>query len=64
MLLQFEPGGSPGEFRDRQTGSTWSIFGSATGGPLLGQQLAPVFHTTEFWFAWAAFHPRTEIWKP
>lgn len=47
---------------DDETGSTWSITGRATAGPLLGTQLAPVVHGDHFWFAWAAFSPNTTIW--
>jgi len=47
---------------DDETGSTWSITGRATAGPLLGTQLTPVVHGDHFWFAWAAFSPDTKIW--
>lgn len=60
--LTFRRGASDVTFSDDQTGSTWSIFGTATAGPLSGSQLEQVFHTTEFWFSWAAFHPDTVIW--
>jgi uncharacterized protein DUF3179 len=46
-------------FRDRQTGSIWSVLGVATAGPLRGARLEPVPHADAFWFAWAAFHPET-----
>jgi hypothetical protein len=46
-------------FRDRQTGSTWSVLGVATGGAMRGQRLEPVPHTDAFWYAWAAFYPGT-----
>lgn len=61
--LTFRPGDSDATFIDDQTGSRWSIFGTAVSGPLAGSQLEQVFHTTEFWFAWAAFHPETSIWE-
>lgn len=48
-------------FRDRQTGSTWTVLGVATGGPLKGERLVPVTSLDAFWFAWAAFHPDTTI---
>lgn len=54
------PTGSP--IRDRRTGSTWSITGLATAGPLAGLQLVPILHGDHFWFAWAAFEPATTIW--
>jgi len=49
-------------FVDDQTNSTWNIFGQAIAGELAGQQLTPVLHTSQFWFAWAAFRPDTEIY--
>ena len=49
---------------DTETGSTWSITGTAIAGPLAGTQLEPVVHGDHFWFAWAAFSPETEIWSP
>ncbi len=42
-------------FTDDQTGSTWNVLGRAVDGELAGQQLAPVEHRNEFWFAWQAF---------
>jgi hypothetical protein len=60
--LTFRRGDSDLTFSDDQTGSSWNVFGTAVSGPLVGSQLEQVFHTTEFWFAWAAFHPDTVIW--
>ena len=57
--LHFEPAGKG--FRDRETGSTWNFFGAASAGPLAGKSLRPVTHLDSFWFAWAAFHPKTHI---
>ncbi len=51
-------------FRDRETGSTWNLTGVATSGDLEGQRLKPVPHGNHFWFAWVAFRPNTELWKP
>ena len=53
-----------GGFRDRQTGSTWSVLGVAVGGPMSGVRLVPVEHAEAFWFAWAAFVPGTEVFEP
>ncbi len=53
--LRFSPGPEAGQFTDDQTGSTWSIVGLATDGPLAGTQLNTVVHRNEFWFAWQAF---------
>lgn len=59
--LTFEATGS--EIRDKQTLSTWNIFGKATAGELEGQQLKPLDHHDSFWFDWAAFHPDTIVWE-
>ena len=61
--LTFERHGDGGQpIRDRETGSTWSVTGVATAGQLEGERLEPVVHGDHFWFAWAAFSPRTTIW--
>lgn len=52
-----------GQILDDETESAWSIEGRAIRGPRKGDQLTPVGEAhTAFWFAWAAFHPETEIW--
>jgi hypothetical protein len=48
---------------DDETGSIWTIFGTATRGRLSGTHLGPVDAHDSFWFAWAAFHPRTKLWS-
>lgn len=53
-----------GKITDRETGSQWNILGQAVKGPLAGKSLNPVVHGTHFWFAWAAFNPRTRIYAP
>lgn len=53
-----------GQIVDRETSSSWNIFGKAIAGPLKGQALEPVIHGTHFWFAWAAFNPHTIIYQP
>jgi hypothetical protein len=55
------PAGAP--LRDVDTGSTWSVTGVATNGPLAGSRLTPVVHGDHFWFAWAAFFPDPKIWR-
>ncbi len=57
--LSFEPAGEG--FRDRETGSQWTLLGHAVKGPLAGQRLRPIPHVDAFWFAWAAFHPATSL---
>lgn len=58
--LTFEPAGD-GEFRDRETGSTWNILGQAVAGALEGTALEPIAHGNHFWFAWAVFRPETKV---
>jgi len=44
-----------------QEGTRWDLFGEAREGPRAGEQLAPLFSYTAYWFAWAAFFPGSEI---
>lgn len=44
-------------------GSSWDIFGKAVSGPRAGKQLVPLESYNAYWFAWAAFWPRTELFK-
>jgi hypothetical protein len=53
--------GERGLFRDRQTGSQWTLTGEAVEGPMRGRRLVPIPHGNHFWFAWAAFKPRTRL---
>ena len=53
-----------GRIADAQTGSTWTILGTAIAGPLSGARLVPVVHGQHFWFAWAVFQPKTRIYTP
>ena len=48
-------------FRDRETGSSWTVLGQATAGPLAGSTLEPVPHLDTFWFAWSRYHPDTDL---
>jgi hypothetical protein len=50
-----------GGFADRETGSRWDIAGRAVAGELAGEQLTPVRHDQQFWFALAAFVPDARI---
>jgi hypothetical protein len=51
-----------GTIVDSGTGSTWNFDGHAVSGPLKGESMARYVSETEFWFAWAAFHPDTPIY--
>ena len=47
---------------DKETGSHWNFFGEAIDGPLVGAKLRQLQAFPHFWFAWAAFHPKTEVY--
>ncbi len=49
---------------DEESGSTWNLLGEAVSGPRAGERLEPVVAHDFFWFAWAAFHPGTEVYTP
>ncbi len=49
---------------DVQTSSTWNILGMATAGHLKGKRLVPVVNGHHFWFSWAAFRPKTKVYRP
>ncbi len=51
-----------GRIMDRETGSTWNLFGVATAGPLAGSRLTTIESGVHFAFAWLAFNPDSEIW--
>ncbi|MBI2313109.1 MAG: DUF3179 domain-containing protein [Betaproteobacteria bacterium] len=53
-----------GTIRDRETGSTWNLFGQALEGSLKGQRLVPADSGVHFAFAWLAFNPQSEIYRP
>jgi len=61
-VLHFSANSHDGSFTDDETGSTWNAFGEAIAGELAGSQLNWVHAFPHFWFAWAAFHPDTEVY--
>ena len=60
--LTFEP--AEGGFRDRETGTLWSVTGKATAGTHEGAQLTPQEFLDTFWFAWSTFNKSTTIIPP
>ncbi len=53
-----------GNLRDTETGSTWSITGTATAGEMFGRQLEPVPHYNKiFWYVWSDFNPGSPIYS-
>ena len=59
-LLTFRVWGE--RFVDEETGSEWTLLGTAVAGPLTGTQLTPLPGHEIFWFAWAALHPNTQLY--
>lgn len=53
--LSFDASGDG--FVDAETGSTWSVLGRATDGPLAGEQLEAIPHVDTFWFSWSTYQP-------
>jgi hypothetical protein len=51
-----------GQIRDGETNSTWNKYGQAIQGPLQGEAMTRVAGHKAFWFAWADFHPETEVY--
>ena len=51
------------KFVDAQTGSTWTILGVSTAGPLKGKRLPQIVSGQHFWFSWAAFKPGTRVYR-
>lgn len=60
--LTFTPSGDG--FVDDETGSSWTLLGLATDGPLAGTRLQTFVHRNEFWFAWTAFFPDGAVYEP
>ena len=50
-----------GGFRDRETGTTWSLLGLGLDGTFAGTQLVPVIHANHFWFSWVTYRPDTLV---
>ena len=51
-------------FVDAESGSSWNLEGVAIAGSRVGEELLPVTESfVAFWFAWAGFHPDTEVWQ-
>lgn len=63
-LLAFQPGPGPLSMLDVETRSAWDgLSGKATAGASAGTVLEPVPITYSFWFGWADFYPRTEVYR-
>jgi hypothetical protein len=64
VALAAAPTGSPGRFRDAETGSYWDVAGRAVAGELKGYTLEWVDGVQVKWFAWAAEYPTTSVFAP
>lgn len=53
-----------GQFVDQQTGSTWSLSGLATEGPLEGNRLTPLPTRSSFWFSLISSFPELNFYDP
>jgi hypothetical protein len=63
--VEFAPGFNPGLRPADMTESRWDLErGIALDGPRAGQQLRRIAHLNVYWFAWADYHPRTELILP
>ncbi len=51
-----------GQIIDAETQSVWNTDGQAESGPLEGTQLRQLPGISAFWFAWLAFHLKTELY--
>jgi hypothetical protein len=61
-LLSFEL--EEGMAVDRETGSRWNIFGVAESGELAGKKLQQLDGGVHFAFAWLAFDPEADVFRP
>jgi hypothetical protein len=59
--LTFHAAGS-GPMLDNETGSKWSAYGDCVEGKLKGQKLDRIVPQPGLWFAWAEFHPDTQVY--
>lgn len=52
---------NPAIIMEDSNGNQWDILGRAVAGPKKGEELIKANSFIGFWFGWAAFHPRIEI---
>ena len=48
---------------DDQTQSRWTPYGECTAGRMKGRKLDTIVPQLSFWFAWAEFHPDTQVYS-
>jgi hypothetical protein len=64
QTLIFEYNSKNNTFTDKQTGSQWNLEGTSIEGQMNGNELLRLPFDEGFWFEWAAFHPKTEVYNP
>ena len=50
-------------FKDKETGTRWTLAGRAVDGPLKGQELQWVSSVQCRWYAWVAEYPGTDVYR-
>lgn len=51
-------------FKDRETGTRWTLAGRGIDGPLRGKELTWVNSIQCRWYAWTAENPKTKVYEP
>jgi hypothetical protein len=66
ILTFYADAGSPetAPFKDKETGTRWTLAGRGIDGPLRGKELKWARSVQCRWYAWAAEYPETEIYSP
>jgi hypothetical protein len=64
LLTLYADASSPetAPFKDKETGSRWTLAGRAVDGPLRGKELKWVRSVQCRWYAWTAEYPQTEVY--
>ena len=50
-------------FKDKETGTRWTLAGRGVDGPLRGKELTWAPSVQCWWYAWAAEYPETKIFR-
>lgn len=60
--LRFDVRATSRELVDVETSSRWNTYGECLDGKLRGSRLKALVGVRQFWWAWAAFYPNTDIY--
>lgn len=61
--LTFSRHAQSGDLVDVETGSRWNAYGECLEGELRGSRLKALVGMPQFWWAWAAFYPGTDVYR-